>query len=86
MGTTFINEQEKWPKIVPKDASALREFSDLLDKVLAQKDTIPGLSVLDYAKDNVKLLATSPYNFPRATKLRKLVDGKDNVLGWELRS
>ena len=65
---------------------ALREFSDLLDKVLAQKDTIPGLSVLDYAKDNVMLLATSPYNFPRATKLRKLVDGKDNVLGWELRS
>ena len=51
MGTTFINKYEKWPKIVPKDASALRELSDLSDKVLAQKDTIPGLSVLDCAKE-----------------------------------
>ena len=56
-----INKLEKWPKIGPKDASALREFSDMLDKVLAAKNTIPGLSVLDYAKENVKLLSTLPY-------------------------
>ena len=50
MSTAFINKLEKWPKIEPKDASALREFSDMLEKVLAAKNTIPGLSVLDYAK------------------------------------
>ena len=46
-------------KIGPEDASALREFSDMLDKVLAAKNTIPGLSVLDHAKENVKLLSKS---------------------------
>ena len=55
VSTAFINKSEKWPKIGPKDASALREFSDMLDKVLAAKNTIPGLSVLDYAKEIVKL-------------------------------
>ena len=39
--TAFINKMEKWPKIGPKDASALREFSDMLNKVLAAKNTIP---------------------------------------------
>ena len=33
----------------------------MLDKVLAAKNTIPGLSVLDYAKENVKLLSKLPY-------------------------
>ena len=61
VSTAFINKLEKWPKIGPKDASALREFSDMLDKVLAAKNTIPGLSVLDYAKENVKLLSKLPY-------------------------
>ena len=62
VSTAFINKLEKWPKIGPKDAIALREFSDLLDKILAAKDTIPGLSILDYAKENVKLLAKLPYH------------------------
>ena len=63
MGTASINKLEKWPKIGSKDAVALREFSDLLDKILAARETIPGLSVLDYAKENVKLLAKFPYHF-----------------------
>ena len=57
----FISKLEKWPKIGPKDAVASREFSDFLDKILAAKETVPGLSVLDYAKENVKLLAKLPY-------------------------
>ena len=61
VSTTFINQLEKWPKIIPRDASGLREFSDLLDKVLAARETIPGLSILDYPKENVKLSARLPY-------------------------
>jgi len=61
VSTAFINKLENWPKIGPKDASALREFSDMLDEVLAAKNTIPGLSVMDYAKENLKLLSKLPY-------------------------
>ena len=61
MSTAFSNKLEKWPKIGPKDASVLREFSDMLDNVLTAKNTIPGLSVLDYAKENVKLLSKLLY-------------------------
>ena len=55
VSTAFINKLDKWPEIGPKDTSALREFSGMLDEVLSAKNTIPGLSVLDYAKENVKL-------------------------------
>ena len=61
VSTAFINKLEKWPKIGAKDAIALREFSDLLDKILTAKETIPGLSVLNYAKENIRLLAKLPY-------------------------
>ena len=61
VSTAFINQLEKWPKIIPRDASGLREFSDLLDKVLAARETIPGLSILDYPKENVKLLGKLSY-------------------------
>ena len=62
VSTAFINKLESWPKIGPKDAVALREFSDFLDKILAARKTIPGLSILDYARENVKLLAKLPYH------------------------
>ena len=62
VSTAFINKLENWPKIGYKVATALREFSDLLDKILAAKETISGLSILDYAKENVKLLAKLPYH------------------------
>ena len=61
VSTAFINKLEKWPEIGPKDTSALREFSGMLDEVLSAKNTIPGLSVLDYAKENVKLLSKLLY-------------------------
>ena len=56
-----INKLDKWPKIGPKDTVTLREYSDLLYNVLAAKENIPALSVLDYAKENVKLCAKLPY-------------------------
>ena len=37
VGTDFINQLEKWPKIIAKDASGLRKISDLWDKVLAAR-------------------------------------------------
>ena len=37
VSTALVNKLEKWPKIGPKDASALGEFSDMLAKVLAPK-------------------------------------------------
>ena len=60
VSTTFFNKLESWPKIGPKDA--LREFSDFLDKILAAMKTIPRLSILDYVKETVKLLAKFPYH------------------------
>ena len=39
----------------------MREFSDLLDKILAAKTSISSLAVLDYATENVKLVAKIPY-------------------------
>ena len=37
VGTDFINQLEKWPKIIAKEASGLRKISDLWDKVLAAR-------------------------------------------------
>ena len=61
VSTAFIKKLGKWPKIGPKDAVALREYSDLPDKVLAAKENILPLSVLDNAKENVKLCAKLPH-------------------------
>ena len=61
VSTAFINQLEKWPTIIPRDTSDLREFSDRLDKVLAARETISGLSILEYPKENMKLLARLPY-------------------------
>ena len=41
VSSAFSNKVEKWPKIIPKDTSGLREFSDLLDKVLAAREALP---------------------------------------------
>ena len=60
VSTAFINKLESWPKIGPKDAVALREFSNFLDEILAAMKTIPGLCIFYYAMENVKLLAKLP--------------------------
>ena len=62
VSTAFINKLESWPKIGHKDGVALREFLDFLNKILAARKTTLGLSILDYAKENVKLLAKLPYH------------------------
>ena len=56
-----------------QDASAFREFSDMLDKVSAAKNNIPGLSALDYsyAKENVMLPSKLPYDLEN--KLRDAI-------------
>ena len=61
LSTAFINKLEKWSEIILRDASGLREFSDILDEVLAARETIPGLSILNYPKENKKLLAKLPF-------------------------
>ena len=60
--TAFIEKLEKWSKVNQKDHSALRDFSDFLEKIIAARETIPSLAFLDFAKENMKLLAKLPYH------------------------
>lgn len=52
----------------------MKKFSDFPKKILAAWKTVPSLSVLDHAKENVKLLANKPYYVE--TKWR------DNIAKW----
>ncbi|KAK3754726.1 hypothetical protein QZH41_007045 [Actinostola sp. cb2023] len=62
VSSAFLSKLDKWPKIAPRDSGGLREFSDFLDKVVAAREHIPSLAILDFAKENVKLLAKLPYH------------------------
>ena len=62
VSSTLISKLEEWPCIGTKNADALRDFSDFLLKIKAAKATIPSLDVLDFAKENVKILAKLPYH------------------------
>ncbi len=62
VSTAFISKLESWPKINPRDPNSIRVFSDFLLKVVAAKKTIQSLDVLDFAKENVKLLEKLPYS------------------------
>ena len=62
ISSAFTTKLELWPRIGTKDPAALREFSDFLDKITAAKETVPSLGVLDYAKENVKLVEKLPYH------------------------
>lgn len=57
VSSSLIGKLETWPSIGIKDAEALRDFSDFLLKIEAAKATLPSLNVLDFAKENVKMLA-----------------------------
>ena len=61
VSTAFINKLDSWPKVNPRDPYSIRVFSDFLLKVVAAKKTIQSLDVLDFAKENVKLLEKLPY-------------------------
>lgn len=62
VSSAFLNKLEKWPKIGPRDAKSLREFSDFLNKIAAARKTIASLAILDFAKENAKLVAKLPYH------------------------
>ena len=62
VSTAFISKLDSWPKINPRDPNSIRVFSDFLLKVVAAKKTIQSLDVLDFAKENVKLLEKLPYS------------------------
>ena len=62
VSTAFLNKLEKWPKVGPKDANGLRELSDFLDKIVAARKTVASLGILDYAKENAKLVCKLPYH------------------------
>ena len=62
VSTAFLNKLDKWPKVGPRDASGLREFSDFLNKIAAARETVPSLAILDFAKENAKLVAKLPYH------------------------
>ncbi|CAH3167849.1 unnamed protein product, partial [Porites lobata] len=61
VGTAFMNKLENWPKIGVRDAEALRDLSDFLQKIIAARETTPSLAVLDFAKENVKTLNKLPF-------------------------
>ena len=75
VSTAFISKLNSWPKVNAKDPNCLRMFSDFLLKVVAAKKTIHSLDVLDFAKENVKLLEKLPYSLQ--SKWR------DQILHWK---
>ena len=56
-----MNKLENWPKIGIRDAEGLRDLSDFLQKIIAARETTPSLAVLDFAKENVKILNKLPF-------------------------
>ncbi len=62
VSTAFINKLRQWPKISPRDAQGLRQFSDFLGKVKAARPTTLSLGVLDYACENILLIEKLPYH------------------------
>ena len=60
VGSAFINKLDNWPKISTRDAEALRDLSDFLQKISVARETTPSLAVLDFAKENVRILAKLP--------------------------
>ena len=60
VGSAFLNKLENWPKVGIKDAEALRDLSDFLEKIKAARETTPSLEVLDFARENVKILSKLP--------------------------
>ncbi|KAK3745999.1 hypothetical protein QZH41_017318, partial [Actinostola sp. cb2023] len=62
VSAAFLSKLEKWPKVGPRDASGLREFSDFLDKIVAARKIIASLAILDFANENAKLVDKLPYH------------------------
>ena len=56
IGTAFASKLEKWSRISPRDATALRDFLDFFDKITVARPTVLSLGVLDYSKENTQLM------------------------------
>jgi len=55
VGTTFRNKLENWPKIGIRYAESLRDLSNFLQKIIATREAIPSLAVLDFLRRMLKL-------------------------------
>lgn len=56
----FRKRLEGWPKIPPKDGSALREFADFLKTCELAMQCVEGLETLNKQHDNKQLLKILP--------------------------
>ena len=56
-----IHKLENWPQICARDDESLRDLSDFLQKINAARETTPSLGILDFAKENVKILSKLPF-------------------------
>ena len=60
MADAFRKRLEGWPKIPPKDGSALREFADFLKTCELAMQCVEGLETLNKQHDNKQLLKILP--------------------------
>ena len=60
VGSAFLNKLDNWPKVGIKDTETLRDLSDFLEKIKAARETTPSLEVLDFARENNKILSKLP--------------------------
>ena len=51
---------EKWPEILPRDGTGLKKFADFLQQCQIAIQTTKSLSVLNYDRENRKLLSKLP--------------------------
>ena len=56
----YRNRLDHWPKIQEKDAKGLQSFSDFLKAIKDAAGSIPGLSILDDAAENQRLVRKLP--------------------------
>ena len=72
VSTAFTSKLRQWPRLSPRDAAGLRDFSDFLEKIDAARASTPSLGVLDYASENAYLIEKLPFNLE--TKWRDKID------------
>ena len=51
---------DNWLKLQPKDEISLRKYSDFLNQCLIAMDTVKGLGILNYCRENRKMLLKLP--------------------------
>lgn len=56
----FRAKLAKWPKITPKDSTALRKYSDYLTQCLSAMNSVPELRILDDNQENERMTSKLP--------------------------